>query len=81
MKDGSVAEFDQPHILLSKSDSILRSMVAQTGANAPILLQLAKESHDEKQTAVGVRAVIEIKTEHVLNGDFLPSVDDVEIKI
>jgi ATP-binding cassette subfamily C (CFTR/MRP) protein 4 len=53
MKDGSVAEFDQPHILLSKSDSILRSMVDQTDANAPVLLRLAKESYDQKQSAVG----------------------------
>ena len=50
MKDGCVEEFDHPHLLLQNPDSLLTSMVQNTDANAPMLIKMAKEAYENKNT-------------------------------
>ena len=53
MKDGFAEEFDEPHRLLMKPESLLTSMVKNTDANAPFLYKMAKENFDQKRRANG----------------------------
>ncbi|RKP20081.1 hypothetical protein ROZALSC1DRAFT_13162, partial [Rozella allomycis CSF55] len=49
LDQGRVVEFDQPHVLLSKPDSVLSSMVDETGqSNAQVLRELARNSYNDK---------------------------------
>ena len=44
---GCVAEFDKPHLLLSKEKSILKELVDQTGESADELRRMAKRAFEK----------------------------------
>lgn len=51
LKDGQVAEFDAAHKLLQKKESILSSLVDETGpANAVLLKKMAKEAYETRSS-------------------------------
>ena len=60
---GNVAEFDKPHLLLSKEKSILKDLVEQTGESAEELKRVAKKAFERSMpfpqvTVVGSRKSI-----------------------
>ena len=69
MDAGEIAEFDEPHLLMQREDSIFLSIVNQTGpATTALLKNMALQAYLQRRKQARVKKAVERKEQRA-NGD------------